>query len=82
MPFEIERFHFEKWAANDTLGRFMHILTVTAGRRVTLRSLADPSKQTTILKFQSAVVPAGFGRYEIVNDGEGLCTVVLIRWKK
>jgi mannose-6-phosphate isomerase class I len=82
MPFEVERFHFEKWAENDTQERFMHIVTVTVGNRVTIRSLTDPTKQTTILKFQSAVIPAGFGRYELVNEAEGACTVVLFRWKK
>jgi mannose-6-phosphate isomerase class I len=82
MPFEVERFHFDKWAENDTQGRFMHILTVTVGQRVTVRSLTDPSKQATILKFQSMVVPAAFGRYEMVNEDQGLCTVVLFRWKK
>ena len=81
MPFEIERFHFEQRAENDTRGRFTNILTLTVGRSVTIRSLAHPEKSVNILKFQSAVVPACFGAYEIVNDGECFCTVVQLRWK-
>jgi hypothetical protein len=81
MPFEIERFHFDKWAENDTEGRFLHILTVTVGKRVTIRSKADPARASSILKFQSAVVPACFGPYEMVHEAEGTCTVVQMRWK-
>ena len=81
MPFEIERFHFEQRAENDTKQRFAHILTVTVGTSVTIRSLDDPSRQTSILKWQSAVVPACFGAYEIINDQPGPCTVVQLRWK-
>ncbi len=82
MPFEVERFHFEKRAENNTQKRFINILTLTVGQSVTIRSLDNPELQTSIMKFQSAVVPACFGRYEIVNNGEGLSTVVQLRWKK
>jgi len=43
--------------------------------------LLHPEKSVGILKFQTAIVPACFGTYEIVNDGEGFCTVVQLRWK-
>lgn len=82
MPFEIERFHFCKCAKNDTELKFLHILTLTIGERVTIRSLANEQRQAEIELFQSAVVPACFGPYEIVNSSEGLCTVVQFRWKK
>jgi mannose-6-phosphate isomerase class I len=81
MPFEIERFHFDARAENDTVGRFANILTLTVGTSVTIQSLDNPSLSTTLLKYQSAVVPACFGRYEIRNNTQGQCTVVQLRWK-
>jgi hypothetical protein len=82
MPFEIERFHFTERADNDTLGRFLHIVTLTAGNEVTIRSKANPARCNTIRKFQSALVPACFGDYEFVNSDGGACTVVQLRWKR
>jgi hypothetical protein len=82
MPFEIERFHFYRRAENDTQGRFLHIVTPTVGERVAIRSLDNPALATEVELFQSAVVPACFGRYEFVNLTGGQCTVAQIRWKK
>ncbi|GHV00398.1 hypothetical protein FACS1894211_07600 [Clostridia bacterium] len=82
MPFEIERFHFSNAAQNDTEGRFLHILTLTVGKRVAVVSKADPSRRAEIDLFQSAVIPASFGEYEIQNADGGRCTVVQLRWKK
>jgi len=82
MPFEIERFHFARRADNDTLGRFMHIVTLTVGSRVTIRSKSNPGFRNEIGKFQSALVPACFGEYEFINEDGGDCTVVQLRWKK
>lgn len=82
MPFEIERFHFDRRADNDTESKFLNILTLTTGDRVAIQSKADPSRRTEIMKFQSAIVPACFGEYEIVNLKEGSCTVVQLRWKE
>ena len=82
MPFEIERFHFCRCAKNDTELKFLHILTLTIGERVIIRSLANEQRQAEIELFQSAIVPAYFGPYEIVNSSKGLCTVVQFRWKK
>jgi hypothetical protein len=82
MPFEIERFHFSERAENDTEGKFMNILTLTVGGRVKIVSKANPAYQTEIELFQSCVVPACFGEYEIVNVSGGFSTVVQIRWKK
>jgi hypothetical protein len=82
MPFEIERFHFEHRAENDTEGQFLHIVTLTVGHQVTIRSMKNPAHQNTIKKFQSALVPACFGEYEFINEDGGACTVVQLRWKK
>ncbi len=82
MPFEIERYHFETRADADTEGKFMHIVTLTVGKEVTIRSKRDPAKQNTIRKWQSALVPACFGEYEFINPLGSFCTVVQLRWKK
>ncbi len=82
MPFEIERYHFTHRANGDTEGKFMHILTLTVGNQVTIRCMAHPERQNTIRKFQSALVPACYGEYEILNSEGGACTVVQLRWKK
>ena len=82
MPFEIERYHFEQRADADTEGRFMHIVTLTVGKEVTIRSKRDPRRANSIRKWQSVLVPACFGEYEFVNSDGGFCTVVQLRWKK
>jgi len=82
MPFEIERIHFNTRAEYDTQGKFMHIPTLTVGRRVKIRSLHNPEFEAEIDQWQACLIPAGFGNYEIVNLAEGACTLVLIRWRK
>jgi len=82
MPFEIERFHFTQRADNDTEGKFLHILTLTVGNNVTIRSKANPAFHNTIRQFQSALIPACFGEYELVNEDRSACTVVQLRWKR
>ena len=82
MPFEIERVHFEKRAVHDTDGKFLIIPTLTVGGQVMIRSLEDPMRCTMIEKFQSAVIPACFGKYEMINLTGGQATLTQIRWKK
>ena len=82
MPFEIERLHFYERAEYDTQGRFMHMVVLTVGERVMIRSMSQPEKTCEIEWFQGAAVPACFGTYEFVNMREGFCTIVLVRWKK
>jgi len=82
MPFHIERLHFNERAENETEGKFMHIVTLTVGERVKIRSKNNPELETEIELFQSAVIPACFGEYEYINMSKGLCTIVQIRWKK
>lgn len=82
MPFHIERIHFEKHGENSTGGKYMQILTLTVGDKVVIRSKENPQYQSQIEKWQSVIVPACFGDYELVNEGAGGCTVVQLRWKK
>lgn len=82
MPFEIERIHFYKKGEYSTEGKFCHIPTLTVGENVIIRSKLNPEYQTIINLFQSAVIPASFGDYVVINPHGGFCTLTLIRWKK
>ncbi|MDD4192118.1 MAG: hypothetical protein PHI28_12360, partial [Mangrovibacterium sp.] len=82
MPFEIERIHFYKQGEYSTEGKYCHIPTLTVGENVVIRSKEKPEYQTDINLFQSCVIPACFGDYEVINPKGGLCTLTLIRWKK
>ena len=81
MPFEIERFVFSKPMRHTTDGRFLQIPTLTVGKKVLIRSLSDPSLETTLDFLQACLVPAGFGDYEFINPDGTECTIVMIRLK-
>ncbi len=81
MPFHIERIQFAKRAEYSTEGRFLHVVTLTVGTNVTIRSKSDPQRQTTVDFLQAAAIPADFGGYELINNTEGGCTLTLIRMK-
>jgi hypothetical protein len=81
MPFEIERFVFNKPMRHTTDGRFLQIPTLTVGKKVVIRSLSDPSLETTLDFLQACLVPAGFGDYEFINPDGTECTIVMIRLK-
>lgn len=82
MPFEIERCHFRNRALLDTRERYMHIVTLTVGENVRIRSRTNPDTIVDIDLFQSAIVPACFGSYEFLNERGGRATVVILRWKQ
>lgn len=81
MPFEIERFVFNKPMRHTTDGRFLQIPTLTVGKKVLIRSLSDPSLETSLDFLQACLVPAGFGEYEFINPDGTECTIVMIRLK-
>jgi hypothetical protein len=81
MPFDIKRLFFYKIAEYDTRGKAVHVLTLTVGENIIIRSKKNLALQTDINLFQSAVIPAAFGEYELLNPGGGQCTVVLFHWK-
>ena len=82
MPFHIERIFFEQRAENDTEGKYMHIVTLTQGKNVTIRSIDNPEYSTTIERLQACIIPAGFGKHEYINEDGTHALVVLIRLKK
>ena len=81
MPFQIERIHFDQHAEYSTQGKFLHAVTLAIGQRVTIRSKVDPTLICELDHFQTALIPAGFGRYDVYNQSQGRCQLVLWRWK-
>ena len=82
MPFEIERLHFTEKAEYTTQGKFLQAMTLTVGKRVTIRSKANPEMKTVIDRLQCALIPAAFGEYEVIAEEPGAHTVVMWRLKK
>ncbi len=82
MPFHIERIFLEKQAFNDTEGKYMHMVTLTEGKSITIRSIDHPEYSTTIERLQACIIPAGFGRHEYINEDGAHAMLVLIRLKK
>ena len=83
MPFLIERMHFQKKIVADTKGRFCHLIALTKGERVMIRSQKDSRNKIELEWIQLAFIPAGFGKYECINIGKSpSCTVVKQRWKR
>ena len=82
MPFEIERLHFEKRAEHSTSGKILHVLTLTRGSKVVIRSKTNPDIQSPVVRWQSVILPACFGDYEVIQQGEGECEAVILRWKQ
>lgn len=81
-PFHIERLFFEHRVENDTEGKYMQIVTLTEGSRVTIRSLEHPEYSTTIERLQACILPAGLGKHEYINEEGNHAMVVLIRMKR
>jgi hypothetical protein len=81
MPFDVERIFFYKGAEYSTEGKYVHIITLTVGENMEIRSKKNPAFHTNINLFQSAVIPATFGEYELVNNSKGQCTAVVFHWK-
>ena len=82
MPYHVERIHFEKCGEYSTEGKFMHMLTLTVGSKVRVRSKTNPDYYADCDKFQALVIPATFGDYEIINEAGGRATCVIQRWKE
>ena len=81
MPFDVERIFFYKGAEYSTEGKHVHILTLTVGENIEIRSKKNHAFHTNINLFQSVVIPAAFGEYELVNNSKGQCTAVVFHWK-
>jgi len=80
MPFKVERLHFYNRSEGTTGGK-PQILTLTVGTWVEVVSKKNPACKTTINRFQSAILPASFGDFEVINPDGGHSTVVVFSWK-
>lgn len=81
MPFTVGRVNFTKRAEGSTSGGYLKLLTLTVGTSVEIISMSDSRYRAVLNRFQSAIIPACFGNYEIVNCNEGYTTVVECNWK-
>jgi hypothetical protein len=81
MPFEIERFHYYNHADGSTESKTVQILTLTIGKRAIIRSKAVPAIQNEIELFQSVIIPAQFGDFELISPDGCFSEVVQFRLK-
>lgn len=66
--FSLRRLEFEKSIEEDTNGKF-HVLTLVDGEKVVIQSTENPEHQYVQNYLDIITVPAGFGKYKIVNLG-------------
>ncbi len=71
----IHRLEFLRSISDSTDGRF-HILTLVGGERILILSKSDPSRRLELRFSETALVPACFGEYLLVNMGVSPCKVV------
>ena len=81
MPFEIECMHYYDRGVYSTQMKFMHLITLTRGKRAKIRSLSYPELEAEIVRYHSAIVPAEFGEYEVLSMDGGFNTVTIFRMK-
>ena len=60
----------------------MYIVNLTVGTKIRIVSKEDPDLFCDIDLFQSVVIPANLGKYEVQDDNREFSTLVLLRWKK
>jgi mannose-6-phosphate isomerase class I len=72
------RLEFKNRILDRTRGRF-HILTLVEGQSVRIESSKDPNRCLILRYSETAVVPAVFGEYRIVNLGNIPCKIAKAR---
>ena len=71
----IHRLEFLKSISDSTNGKF-HILTLVDGERVLISSKSNPDRKLEIRFSETALIPACFGEYLLINMGISPCKVV------
>jgi len=71
----IHRLEFLKNISDNTNGKF-HILTLVDGESVLISSKSNPNRKLEIHFSETALVPACFGEYLLINMGISPCKVV------
>jgi len=74
----VYRLEFDNQIEDDTCGKF-HIITLVEGDSIELHSLEDKNKKIEIRYSETVIVPACFGKYQMINQGQGICKVVKAR---
>jgi mannose-6-phosphate isomerase class I len=72
--FSLRTLRFEAAMSDDTRGAF-HVLALTEGERVRVASQTDPARCFVAEYLDVVVVPADFGPYTLINEGEGAVAV-------
>jgi mannose-6-phosphate isomerase class I len=72
--FSLRSLIFHTEMTDDTNGCF-HVLALTEGERVRIVSAADENRYFVAKYLDVIVVPADFGAYRLINEGEGPVTV-------
>ena len=72
--FSLRNLRFARRMTDETKDRF-HVLVLVEGEKVMIRSLEDPSRYFIQRYMDMVVVPASFGKYELLNQGEGVVVV-------
>lgn len=68
--FTLRNLLFTERFTDETTDRF-HVLSLVEGEKVLIRSLSDPSKFFIQEYLDIIIIPASFGKYEMVNLGVG-----------
>jgi mannose-6-phosphate isomerase class I len=72
------RLEFDKHIEDDTCGKF-HLLTLVEGDAVEIHALEDKNNKIEIKYSETVIIPAGLGKYQMTNKGQGVCKVVKAR---
>lgn len=72
--FSLRNLRFTRRMTDETSDRF-HVLVLVEGEKILIRSLEDPQRYFVQRFMDMVVVPASFGKYELVNQGEGVVVV-------
>ena len=72
--FSLRNVKFWERYTDETTDRF-HVLVLVEGEKCTIRSLTDPSRFYSQNYLDMVIVPAGFGPYEVINEGVGKVTM-------
>jgi mannose-6-phosphate isomerase class I len=72
--FSLRNAVFAKRYEDETSDRF-HVLVLVDGEKVLIRSKTDPSRFFKQNYLEMVIIPAGFGPYEVINEGVGLITL-------
>ena len=65
---------FPERYTDETTDRF-HVLVLVEGEKCLIRSLTDPNRCFHQNYLDMVIVPAGFGPYEVINEGVGVITM-------